>query len=160
MAAPPAGRERMSSRAVSAFIATRMSISFLRATYPCLLARMVYQVGKPAIFDGKRFLPLMGIPIAKILFSRTLFADCDPEPFTVATWMLKSLTTSPDCPAAARGCSVFRATSPVAIEQISFQESQISAGPNRRHAGCHAWPPPSLKYRAALSIGLKQWWLT
>ena len=32
------------------------------------------------MFDGKRFLPLMGIPIAKMLFSRTLFADCDPEP--------------------------------------------------------------------------------
>src|ERR1700753_1276585 len=106
MATPTGGRERMSAFEVSAFMATRMSISFLRAIYPCLLARMVYQVGRPAIFDGKRFLPLMGTPIAKILFSRTLLADCDPEPLTVATWMLKSLTTSPDRPAAARGCSV------------------------------------------------------
>src|SRR5664279_1638985 len=27
--------------------------------------------------------------------SRTVLALCDPEPFTVATWMLKSLTTGP-----------------------------------------------------------------
>src|ERR1700744_4913459 len=79
---------------------------------------MVNQVGRPAIFDGKRFLPLMGTPIAKMLFSRTLFADWAPEPLTVATWMLKSLTTSPDRPATARGCSVFRVTSLIAIGEF------------------------------------------
>jgi hypothetical protein len=45
------------------------------------------------MFEGNRFLPLTGIPIAKMLLSRTLLADCEPEPFTVATLMLKSLTT-------------------------------------------------------------------
>ena len=45
------------------------------------------------MFEGKRFLPLTGTPIPKMLFSRTLLADCEPEPFTVATLMLKSLTT-------------------------------------------------------------------
>src|ERR1700752_1430444 len=135
----------MSAFAVSAFIATRMSISFLRATYPCLLARMVYQVGRPAMLEGKRFLPLMGIPIAKMLFSRTLFADCDPEPLTVATWMLKSLTTSPDGPAAARDCSAFRVTLLlVAIEGIPFPKRQIPAGPGRASR-------PS--YRHLFSIG-------
>jgi hypothetical protein len=83
----------MSSFAVSAFIAIRMSTSFRRATYPYLLARMVYQVGRPAMLEGKRFLPLTGTPIAKILRRRTLLADCEPDPFTVATWILKSFTT-------------------------------------------------------------------
>ena len=46
---------------------------------------MVYHVGKPAMFEGKRFFPLTGTPIPKMLFSRTLLADCEPEPFTVAT---------------------------------------------------------------------------
>jgi len=54
---------------------------------------MVYQVGSPAIFDGKRFFPLTGTPMPKMLFKSTLLADCEPEPFTVATLMLKSLIT-------------------------------------------------------------------
>ena len=54
--------------AVSGFMATRMSISFLRATHPLALARMVYQVGRPADVEGKRFLPLTGIPMRKMLF--------------------------------------------------------------------------------------------
>ena len=47
----------VSSWAVSGFIATRKSISFLRPMYPFLLARIVYQVGSPAMFDGNIFLP-------------------------------------------------------------------------------------------------------
>ena len=43
------------------------------------------------MFEGKRFFPLTGTPIPKMLFSRTLLADCEPDPFTVATIMLKSL---------------------------------------------------------------------
>src|ERR1700761_6958839 len=126
MADPPAGKERMSSRAVSAFIATRSSISRLRATYPCLLARMVYQVGKPAIFDGKRFFPLTGMPMPNMLLSSTRLADCDPDPFTVATWMLKSLMIRLEvgvCTAAelpAPGAPT--ATSPVAIWPDSFPD--------------------------------------
>src|SRR5919108_5574519 len=61
--------------------------------YPSLLARMVYQVGRPAMFEGNRFLPETGTPIWKIVRSSTVLADCEPEPFTVATWMLRSLTT-------------------------------------------------------------------
>src|SRR5579859_3843237 len=52
---------------------------------------MVYHVGRPAMFDGKRFFPETGTPIWKMLRSSTVLADCEPEPFTVATWMLKSL---------------------------------------------------------------------
>src|ERR1700677_2920673 len=126
MAAAPVGSERISSRAVSAFMATSSSISRLRATYPCLLARMVYQVGNPAMLEGNRFFPLTGIPIPKMLLSRTRLADCEPEPFTVATWMLKSLMTRLDvgvCSAAelpAPGAPT--ATSPVAIWPDSFPD--------------------------------------
>src|SRR5262245_1801291 len=45
------------------------------------------------MFEGKRFLPLTGTPIWKMARSSTELAVWLPEPFTVATWMLKSLTT-------------------------------------------------------------------
>ena len=54
---------------------------------------MVYQVGSPAMFDGNMFLPETGTPIWKIERSRTRLAVWLPDPLTVATWMLKSLTT-------------------------------------------------------------------
>src|SRR5581483_11657263 len=82
-----------SSRAVSGFIATRMSISLRRPIYPCLLARMVNQVGNPAMLDGNMFLPETGTPIWKMERINTVLAVWLPDPFTVATWMLKSLTT-------------------------------------------------------------------
>src|SRR5438093_8388536 len=44
------------------------------------------------MFEGKRFLPLTGMPIWKMARSSTVFAVWLPEPLTVATWMLKSLT--------------------------------------------------------------------
>jgi hypothetical protein len=46
---------------------------------------MVNQVGRPAMFDGKRFLPETGIPIWKMALKRTVFAVWLPDPFTVAT---------------------------------------------------------------------------
>src|SRR5262252_4500153 len=106
-----------SSVAVSGFIATRKSISFLRPMYPCLFARIVYQVGKPAILEGNMFLPETGTPIWKIARRRTVFELCDPEPFTVATWMLMSLTMRclPMPPLDSRGT-----TSVVAIPTPSF----------------------------------------
>src|SRR5262245_23623650 len=52
---------------------------------------MVYQVGRPAMFDGKRFLPLTGMPILKIARMRVLLAVWLPEPLTVAPTMAKSL---------------------------------------------------------------------
>ncbi len=59
-------------------------MSVLRATHPCLLTRIVYHVGSPAIFDGNRFFPETGTPMRKMLRSRTLLADCEPDPLTVA----------------------------------------------------------------------------
>jgi hypothetical protein len=58
-------------------------------------ARIVYQVGSPAMFEGKRFLPETGIPIWNRARRRTVFEDCEPEPLAVATWMEKSFTTGP-----------------------------------------------------------------
>ena len=45
------------------------------------------------MFDGNMFLPETGMPIWKMERSRTRFAVWLPDPLTVATWMLKSLTT-------------------------------------------------------------------
>src|SRR5437764_14053319 len=81
-----------SSRAVCTFMQTIRSTSFFRPIQPSLFARMVNQVGRPAMFDGNMFFPLTGTPIWKIERIRTLFDDCDPEPLTVATWMVQSLT--------------------------------------------------------------------
>src|ERR1700761_9029618 len=92
---------------------------------------MVYQVGKPAMLEGKRFFPLTGIPIPKMLLSRTRLADCDPDPFTVATWILKSLMIRLDvgvCSAAelpAPGAPT--ATSPVAMWPDSFPDELSGA---------------------------------
>jgi hypothetical protein len=48
-------------------------------------------VGKPWIFDGNMFFEEQGIPILKIALKRMLFEEALPEPFSVATQMLKSL---------------------------------------------------------------------
>src|SRR6185436_3509715 len=65
---------------------------FFRAMYPFELARMVYHVGSPAMFDGNMFFPETGTPIWKIERRRTRLAVWLPDPLTVATWMAKSLT--------------------------------------------------------------------
>src|SRR5512145_3285390 len=54
---------------------------------------MVYQVGSPAVFDGNMFLPETGTPIRRMERSRTILAVWLPDPLTVATGMLKSLTS-------------------------------------------------------------------
>src|SRR5262245_3320944 len=92
MQTEPGSSASTSSRAVCAFMQPMMSTSFLRAIQPSLFARMVNQVGSPAMLDGNMFLPLTGTPIWKMERIRTLFDDCDPEPLTVATWIVQSLT--------------------------------------------------------------------
>lgn len=41
--------------------------------------------------DGNMFFEEQGIPILKIALKRILFAEALPEPFSVATQMLRSL---------------------------------------------------------------------
>src|SRR5205809_6579224 len=55
------------------------------------------------MFDGNMFLPETGIPISRMDRSRTMLAVWLPDPLTVATWMLKSLTTR--CCLEAERCS-------------------------------------------------------
>src|SRR5512133_894947 len=92
--AAPAWSASTSSRADSGFIATSRSTSGLRAVHPSPLARIVNHVGRPAMLDGKMFFPETGTPIWKMARRRTALADCEPEPFTVATWIARSLTIS------------------------------------------------------------------
>ena len=82
---PPAPISATSAAAVSAFITTRISWCARRATQPAPLARIVNQVGRPAMFEGNRFFPDTGMPIWKMARSNTLFAVWLPEPFAVAT---------------------------------------------------------------------------
>src|SRR5579862_6243133 len=93
MQTAPGSSACTSSTAVSGFMQTRMSISFLRPVYPSLLARMVNHVGSPWMLEGNKFLPLTGMPIWKMERISTELEDWLPEPFMVATWMEKSLTT-------------------------------------------------------------------
>src|SRR6266849_95393 len=91
----PGGSPSTSSREVCAFMQTMMSTSFFRATHPSLFARIVNHVGSPAMLDGNMFFPLTGTPIWKMERISTLLDDCDPDPLTVATWIVQSLTTLP-----------------------------------------------------------------
>src|ERR671927_505754 len=92
MQSEPGCSPSTSSRAVCAFMQTMRSTSFLRPIQPSLFARIVNHVGRPAMFEGNMFFPLTGTPIWKMERMRTLFDDCEPEPLTVATWMVRSLT--------------------------------------------------------------------
>src|SRR4051812_25015669 len=84
---------------------------------------MVYQVGRPAILEGNRFFPETGTPIWKMVRRRTVFAVCEPEPLTVATWRLKSLTM--------RRCSSRLASScaPMSVVAISKAPLEIVTQP-------------------------------
>jgi hypothetical protein len=49
---------------------------------------MMYHVGRPEMFDGKRFFPLTGTPISKKAWRRMRLADWEPVPFAVAMLMV------------------------------------------------------------------------
>src|SRR5579863_9975146 len=78
-----------------------------RATCPSLLTRISYHVGKPWMFDGKRFLPETGTPMRKIERMSRLLALDDPVPLTLASFKAKSFTllrVCSKCSAAISGC--------------------------------------------------------
>ena len=94
---------------------------------------MVYQVGSPAMFEGNRFLPETGTPIWKMLRNRTVLELCEPEPLTVATWMLMSLTIG------LRSADVRRAACS-AISVVAIPIPPDSVAPRNMHDGvaeCH-----------------------
>ncbi len=70
-----------------------ISLVSQRAVKPSLFKRMVYQVGRPWILEGKRFLPETGMPILKMARKMVLLAVELPEPLTVPTVIEKSFTT-------------------------------------------------------------------
>ena len=82
----------MSSATVAPFMQTMISTRSRRARKPSLLRRMLYQVGRPWILLGKRFLPVTGIPILYSDRISILLLVWLPEPLAVATLILKSLT--------------------------------------------------------------------
>src|SRR5437660_1624426 len=84
----------MSRAYVCAFIATITSYSRARDTKPVLLMRISYHVGRPWMFDGKRFFPDTGTPMRNIARMIRLFALEDPVPLTLASFRAKSLTRS------------------------------------------------------------------
>ncbi len=74
-------------------MAMTISCSSRRPINPSLLTRMVYQVGRPWMLEGNRFLPETGMPILKMARRMVLLAVELPEPFFVPTMIEKSLTT-------------------------------------------------------------------
>jgi hypothetical protein len=81
----------MSRAWVSAFMATIRSYSTARAVLPALFTRTSYQVGRPWMFEGNRFLPETGMPMRKIACISRPLALADPVPFTLASLRAKSL---------------------------------------------------------------------
>src|SRR5260370_971063 len=57
---------------------------------PYLLTRISYHVGRPWMFDGKRFFPETGIPMRKMACMRRPLALAEPDPLTLASLMAKS----------------------------------------------------------------------
>src|SRR5690349_16246942 len=54
--------------------------------------RSWYHVGRPSMLDGNTFFGATGMPMWNMARVRTRFAVWLPEPFTVAAWMVRSLT--------------------------------------------------------------------
>src|SRR3954470_11232764 len=73
------------------------SYSEARAVLPDLLTRTSYQVGRPWMFEGNRFLPDTGIPIRKIACISRLLALAEPVPLTLASLSAKSLMRTICC---------------------------------------------------------------
>src|SRR2546429_9743310 len=92
MRTPPGRTDFRSSREVDTLKAIRMSTLSDRAMWPSGVMRSWYQVGKPSMFEGKTFFGATGMPMWKIALVRTRLAVWLPEPFTVAAWMVRSLT--------------------------------------------------------------------
>src|SRR5579859_1199168 len=82
----------MSRSRVCAFIATIRSYCCTRPTNPVWLTRISYHVGRPWMFEGKRFLPDTGTPMRNIASSSSELALADPVPLTLASLSEKSLT--------------------------------------------------------------------
>jgi len=87
----PGSAAAKSSSHVAGLTRIWMCVRSPGAWYPKSDRRTMYHVGRPEMFDGKRFFPLTGTPISKRDCSKMRFADCEPVPLAVAMLMVKSL---------------------------------------------------------------------
>ena len=71
-----------------------------------MLKRIVYQVGRPWIFDGHRFFPETGIPILNRARRMVLLAVAEPEPLTVQKVIPNSFTIGPPIDGGRSSCAV------------------------------------------------------
>src|SRR3982751_2684909 len=83
-----------SASQVCGFIATIMSTPPRAPRWPASVTRTSYHVGRPWMLDGKMLRGLTGTPMRRIDLAKSVFADADPEPLTLANLMTKSLTDS------------------------------------------------------------------
>src|SRR6202140_5024316 len=99
------------------------SYSRARATCPSLLTRISYQVGRPWMLDGNKFLPETGTPIRKIARISRLLALDDPVPLTLASFNAKSFTLArggAKCSAAMSGRPRHRCRDRERDQQLEF----------------------------------------
>ena len=73
------------------FIATIKSIPSRRPRYPSPFTRTSNHVGNPCLFHGKIFLGDTGTPIRNTAFANKELALAEPDPFTLANLITKSL---------------------------------------------------------------------
>src|SRR5438105_14552455 len=84
----------MSLSHVCGFIATMRSAPPRRPSQPRSDTRTSYHVGSPWMFDGKMLRGLTGTPMRRIDLAKSVFAEADPDPLTLANLTTKSLTDS------------------------------------------------------------------
>src|SRR3954468_11920595 len=75
-------------------MATIMSTPPRRPRCPASVTLTSYQVGSPWMFEGKMLRGETGIPMRRKLLAKSSFAEAEPEPFTLASLMTKSLVAS------------------------------------------------------------------
>src|SRR5580704_3755649 len=84
--------EAMSLSQVWGFIATIRWTPPRRPSQPWPDTRTSYQVGRPWMLEGKILRDATGTPMRRIERANISLAEAEPEPFTLANLMTKSLT--------------------------------------------------------------------
>ena len=75
-------------------MATIMSMPPRRPNQPRSHTRTSYHVGRPWMLLGKMLRGLTGTPMRNTALAKSSFAEAEPEPFTLANLMTKSLVAS------------------------------------------------------------------
>src|ERR1700716_1155272 len=127
---PPASFSFTSLSQVCGFIATIRSTPPRRPSQPLSQTRTSYHVGRPWMLDGKMLRGLTGTPMRRIAFAKSVLAEAEPEPLTLANLTTKSLS-------AASGFIGLLALAPVARASAPSLPRQKARGrappPRRKH---------------------------